>query len=56
LHPTIAPWTWRLLDAADQPECVSTAVRATAADTDEDMADMAADETMTRRALELLAY
>jgi hypothetical protein len=44
-----------LLDAADQPECVSTAVRATAADTDEDMADMAADETMTRRALELLA-
>jgi hypothetical protein len=43
------------LDAADQSECVSVAVRATAADTDEDMADMAADETMTRRALELLA-
>jgi hypothetical protein len=43
------------LDTADQSECVSAAVRATAADTDEDMADMAADETMTRRALELLA-
>jgi hypothetical protein len=43
------------LDDADEPECVSDAVRATAADTDEDMADMAADETMTRRALELLA-
>jgi hypothetical protein len=43
------------LDAADQPECVSTAVRATAADTDEDIADVAADETVTRGALELLA-
>jgi hypothetical protein len=43
------------LDTDDQPECVSDAVRATAADTDEDMADLAADETMTRRALELLA-
>jgi hypothetical protein len=43
------------LDAEDQSECVSTAVRATAADTDEDMADVAADETVTRRALELLA-
>jgi hypothetical protein len=43
------------LDAADQSECVSAAVRATAADTDEDMADVAADETVTRRALELLA-
>jgi hypothetical protein len=30
------------------------AIRATPADTQEDMADMAADETMTRRALELL--
>jgi hypothetical protein len=43
------------LDTADQSECVSAAVQSTAADTDEDMADMAADETMTRRALELLA-
>jgi hypothetical protein len=43
------------LDTADQSECVSDAVRATTADTDEDMADMAADETVTRRALELLA-
>jgi hypothetical protein len=41
--------------AADQSECVSDAVRATAADTDEDTADMAADETITHRALELLA-
>jgi hypothetical protein len=43
------------LDDANEPECVSAAVRATADDTDEDMADMTADETMTRRALELLA-
>jgi hypothetical protein len=43
------------LDAEDQSECVSAAVRATAADTDEDMADVAADETVTRRALKLLA-
>jgi hypothetical protein len=43
------------LDAAEQSECVPVAVRATAADTDEDMADVAADETVTRRALELLA-
>jgi hypothetical protein len=35
------------LDAEDQSECVSVAVRATATDTDEDMADVAADETMT---------
>jgi hypothetical protein len=42
------------VDAADQSECVSDAVRATAADTDEDMADMEADETMTRQAVELL--
>jgi hypothetical protein len=33
---------------------VVDAIRATAADTDDDMADMAADEAMTRRALELL--
>jgi hypothetical protein len=43
------------LDTADQSESVFAAVRATAADTDEDRADMAADETLTRRALELLA-
>jgi hypothetical protein len=43
------------LDDANERECVTDAVRTTAADTDEEMADMAADETMTRRSLELLA-
>ena len=41
-------------DMADMDERVVDAIRATAADTQEDMADMAADEAMTRRALELL--
>jgi hypothetical protein len=33
---------------------VVDSIRATAADTQEDMTDMAADEAMTRKALELL--
>lgn len=41
-------------DMAAMDERVVDAIRATAADTQEDMADMAADEAMTRRALELL--
>jgi hypothetical protein len=42
------------LDTSGQSERVVDAIRATAANTEEDMADMAADEAMTRRALELL--
>ena len=42
------------LDVSDQSESASDAVRATVADTNEAMADMAADEAMTRRALDLL--
>jgi hypothetical protein len=42
------------LDATDQSERVVDAIRATAADTDEDIAEMTADEAMTRRALHLL--
>jgi hypothetical protein len=42
------------LDTTGQSERVVDAIRATVADTQEDMADMAADEAMTRRALELL--
>jgi hypothetical protein len=42
------------LDTSAQSERAVDAIRATPADTQEDMADMAADETMTRRALELL--
>ena len=42
------------LDTTGQSERVVDAIRATAADTEEDIADMAADEAMTRRALELL--
>jgi hypothetical protein len=42
------------LDAPGQSERVIDAIRATAADTEEDMAEMAADEAMTRRALKLL--
>jgi hypothetical protein len=42
------------LDTTGQSERVVDAIRATAADTEDDMADMAADEAMTRRALELL--
>ena len=42
------------LDASAQTERVVDAIRATAADTAEEMADLAVDEAMTRRALELL--
>jgi hypothetical protein len=42
------------LDAPGQSERVIDAICATATDTEEDMAEMAADEAMTRRALELL--
>src|SRR5262249_18697363 len=42
------------LDTTGQSECVVDAIRATVADTEDDMADMAADEAMTCRALELL--
>jgi hypothetical protein len=42
------------LDATDQTERVIDAIRATATDTEEDIAEMAADEVMTRRALDLL--
>jgi hypothetical protein len=43
------------LDATDQSERVVDAIRATATDTEEDIAEMAADEAMTRRALDLLS-
>jgi hypothetical protein len=42
------------LDATDPSERVVDAIRATATDTEEDIAEMAADEAMTRRALDLL--
>lgn len=42
------------LDATDQSERVVDAIRATAADTEEDIAEMEANEAMTRRALDLL--
>jgi hypothetical protein len=41
------------LDTNGQSERVVDAIRATVADTQEDLADMAADEAMTRRALDL---
>jgi hypothetical protein len=42
------------LGAKSQSERVVDAIQATAADTEEDIVDMTADEAMTRRALELL--
>jgi hypothetical protein len=42
------------LDTDGQSERVVDAIRATVADTQEDLTDMAADEAMTRRALEVL--
>jgi hypothetical protein len=42
------------LDTSGQSERVVDAIRATVADTQEDMTDMAADEAITRDALELL--
>jgi hypothetical protein len=43
------------IDATDGSEDVPEAVRATAADTEEDVRDMEEDEAMTRRALDLLS-
>src|SRR6476660_1247097 len=42
------------LDPTGQSERVVDAIRATVADTEEDIADMTADEVMTRHALDLL--
>ena len=42
------------LDTTGQSERVVDAIRATVADTEEDIADMTADEVMTRHALDLL--
>jgi hypothetical protein len=42
------------LDATDQSERVIDAIRATADETAQDIAEMEADEAMTRRALDLL--
>jgi hypothetical protein len=42
------------LDTSGQSERVVDAIRATVADTQEDVTDMAADEAMTREALDLL--
>jgi len=42
------------LDVETESERVIDAIRATAADTEADIADMQEDETMTRRALDLL--
>jgi hypothetical protein len=42
------------LHPSGEPESVAEAVRATTADTEEDVADVAADEAMTHRALALL--
>lgn len=42
------------LDATDQSERVVDAIRATAADTEDDIREMQDDEAMTRRALDLL--
>ena len=42
------------LDATDQSERVVDAIRATAADTEDDIREMQEDEAMTRRALDLL--
>src|SRR6202040_3783174 len=42
------------LDTTGQSERVVDAIRASVGDTEEDIADMTADETMTRRALDLI--
>jgi hypothetical protein len=60
LDGTLAPYRETVraalvhLDTTGQSERVVDAIRATAANTEDDMADMAADEAMTRRALDLL--
>jgi hypothetical protein len=43
------------IDASDGSEDVAEAIRATAADTEDDIRDMQEDEAMTRQALELLS-
>jgi hypothetical protein len=60
LHRTLSPYQETVtvalvhLDATGQSERVVDAIRATVADTEDEMADVAADEAMTRRALDLL--
>ena len=60
LEGTLAPYRETVkvalvhLDTTGQSERVVDAIRATAADTEHDMAEVAADEAMCRRALELL--
>ncbi len=60
LEATLAPWRNTVkaalvhLDAIGQCEGVVDAIRATQADTEEDIADLDEDEAMTRRALDLL--
>ena len=60
LDGTLAPYRETVkvalvhLDAPGQSERVIDAIRATAADIEDDMAEMKADEATTRRALELL--
>jgi hypothetical protein len=60
LNGTLAPYreTVKLalvhLDTTGQSEHIVDAIRATAADTEDDMAEIEADEAMTRRALELI--
>ena len=60
LEATFAPWRNTVkaalvhLDAIGQCEGVVDAIRATQADTEEDIADLDEDEAMTRRALDLL--
>ena len=60
LEGTLAPYRETVkvalvhLDTTGQSERVVDAIRATAADTEDDMADLAADEALCRQALELL--
>jgi hypothetical protein len=60
LEDTLAPYRETVkaalvhVGATDQTERVADAIRATAEETAQDLADMEADEAMTRRALEIL--
>ena len=60
LEAALSPWQNTVeaallhLDASSQCEGVVDAIRATQADTEEDIADLEADEALTRRALDLL--
>jgi hypothetical protein len=62
LEATFAPWRNTVkvalihLGAIGQCEQVVDAIRATQADTEEDIADLDEDEAMTRRALDLLGF